>query len=320
MAARARIIPWVLEIATIQFGKIFEKYVLNCRLTGLKIDGYLQFRYNSVMLPLTSLQPIDYLVIGHLTQDMTPQGPRTGGTAAYAALTAQALGLRVGVVTSWAADLSANPLRSLPIASFPSEQTTTFENIVTPNGRVQYVHTVAPALDFYMVPEPWRSASIVHLGPVAQEVEPSLVRSFASALIGVTPQGWLRAWDKSGRIHTTEWPEAAFVLERAGAAVISFEDIDGDESRIEELVASCRILALTEGQEGARLYWNGDVRRFRPPEVELVDDTGAGDIFAAAFFVRLYTTRDPWEAARFATQISAFSVTREGLNGIPDAN
>ena len=36
-----------------------------------------------------------------------------------------------------------------------------------------------------------------------------------------------------------------------------------------------------------------------------------------AFFARLYTTRDPWEAARFATQLGAISVTRPGLAGIP---
>ena len=48
-----------------------------------------------------------------------------------------------------------------------------------------------------------------------------------------------------------------------------------------------------------------------------VDATGAGDIFAAAFFYRLYATRDPWAAARFATHLASFSVTRPGLDGIP---
>ncbi len=48
-----------------------------------------------------------------------------------------------------------------------------------------------------------------------------------------------------------------------------------------------------------------------------VDPTGAGDIFAASFFVRLHTTRDPWEAARFATNLAAFSVLRVALEGIP---
>jgi sugar/nucleoside kinase (ribokinase family) len=84
------------------------------------------------------------------------------------------------------------------------------------------------------------------------------------------------------------------------------------------MALSSRILAVTEGAEGTRLYWNGDVRRFRSPAIaEVMDTTGAGDIFAAAFFVRLYTTRDPWEAARFATQLASLSVTRSGLDSIP---
>lgn len=269
------------------------------------------------MLEISPLEPIDYLLIGHLTVDETPSGPRLGGTVTYSALMAQALGLRVGIVTSWGAELSLEPLNHIPVASFPTDRSTTFENIYTPHGRIQYLRHAAPALDFYQVPEPWRQAGIVHLGPVAQEVEPGLVRNFPSALIGVTPQGWLRSWGKDGRVFRSEWPEASFVLSRVGATVISVEDVENDEDRIDEMAALCRVLAVTEGDQGARLYWNGDVRRFRPPSVEGVDTTGAGDIFAACFFARLYTTRDPWEAARFATQLSALSVTRPGLAGIP---
>lgn len=271
----------------------------------------------NMMLSVQTLQPIDYLVIGHLTVDLTPNGPRLGGTAAYAALTAQALGLRVGVVTSWAAEIPLGPLSSLPVVSFPAEQSTCFENIYTPTGRKQILRGLAPRLDYYHIPEPWRTASIIHLGPVAQEVEPGLVRSFGSSLVGVTPQGWLRSWNEQGQVLPTEWPEAGFVLERAGAAVISVEDVAGDEDRIDEMAAWCRLLAVTEGSQGARLYWHGDVRRFRALQVAEVDATGAGDVFAAAFFTRLFLTRDPWEAARFATQLGTISVTRPGLQGIP---
>jgi hypothetical protein len=269
------------------------------------------------MKELIPLQAVDYLVIGHITVDLTSEGLRLGGTATYSALMAQALGLRVGVVTSWAGEAPLGPLSSIPVISFPTENSTTFENTYTSNGRVQKVHHIASRLDYYHIPEPWRSAPIVHLAPVAQEVEPSLVRNFPMALIGVTPQGWLRSWDKNGQVTLSEWPEARFVLERSGAAVISSDDIKGDEGRIEEMAASCRILVVTDGEQGSRLYWNGDVRRFRPPSVQEVDPTGAGDIFATAFFARLFTTRDPWEATRFATQIAAISVTRVGLDGIP---
>jgi len=266
---------------------------------------------------LTSLEPVDYLVIGHLTRDLTEKGSQLGGAAAYASITAKALGLRAGVITSWAAEIPLHPMQDIPIVSYPADDTTTFENKATPDGRVQFIHKRAPNINLNIVPEPWRNASIVHLAPVAQEVEPSLVRNFPTALIGVTAQGWLRSWSSKGLVSTTEWPEATFVLQRAGAAVISAEDVDHDEKRIDELASACRILAVTEGPQGVRLYWNGDVRRFRPPKVEEVDSTGAGDIFAAAFFIRLYTTRDPWEAARFATQLSARSVTRSGLDSVP---
>lgn len=269
------------------------------------------------MINTTSLEPIDYLVIGHLTKDLTKEGARLGGTAAYASLTANILGARVGVVTSWAEDLPPGPLSTIPISNYLSETTTTFENVQTEKGRVQIVYDVAPRLDYYNIPETWRTAPIVHLGPVAQEVEPSLIRYFPSALIGLTPQGWLRTWDESGHVTPCEWPEASFMLEQAGAVVISVEDVGGDEFRVEEMAASSRILAVTEAHHGSRVFWNGDVRRFRPLPVVEVDATGAGDIFAAAFFIRMQATRDPWEAARFATALSAISVTRAGLNGIP---
>lgn len=273
--------------------------------------------YNGAMFKPVLLQPVDYLVIGHITCDIIPSGLGIGGTVTYAALTARALGLRVGIVTSYGGEVALSELGDIPLINYPTELSTTFENIKTPQGRIQYIRHIAPAINLNLIPDPWLNAPIVHLGPVAQEVEPTLVRHFPTALIGITPQGWLRSWNSEGRIAPTEWPEATFVLQRVGAAVISLEDVAGDENRIEEMAASCRILAVTEGAQGTRLYWHGDVRRFRPPEVQDIDSTGAGDIFAAAFFSRLHTTRDPWEAARFATQIAAFSVTRPGLSGIP---
>jgi len=269
------------------------------------------------MPSIANLEPIDYLMIGHLTIDNTPSGPQLGGTATYAALTAQVLGLRVGILTSWGAEIDLGPLESIPILNIDSGRSTNFQNIETPAGRIQRILHVAPSLKSCHVPEPWRRARIVHLGPVAQELEPGFVHQFSGSLIGVTPQGWLRSWDEDGRVYVTDWPAASHILQNVGASVISIDDLNGDEGRVEEMAVSCPVLAVTEGKQGVRLYWNGDVRRFRSPKVEVADTTGAGDIFAAAFFVRLFTTRDPWEAARFAIRLASFSVTRVGHAAIP---
>jgi hypothetical protein len=264
-----------------------------------------------------SIEPIDYLMIGHITRDMTPDGPRIGGTATFSGLMAHALGLRVGIVTSWGAELPLGQLSEIPIVNLPSDHSTTFKNVPTPEGRIQTIYQVAQTIDLNLIPDQWLNSPIVHLGPIAQEIEPTLVRHFSNSLIGTTPQGWLRTWDNEGRVIPSEWPEGAFVLSNVGAAVVSVEDVDYDEARIDEMASSTRVLAVTEQSEGVRLFWNGDVRRFRPPLVTVQDTTGSGDIFAAAFFFRLYTTRDPWESARFATQLAAASVTRNGLDGIP---
>ena len=70
-------------------------------LSTLPLCGVLRLsRYNSFMSNLAELEPVDYLVIGHVAHDLTPEGFRLGGTTAYSALTAQALGLRVGIVTA----------------------------------------------------------------------------------------------------------------------------------------------------------------------------------------------------------------------------
>ncbi len=270
------------------------------------------------MLDLVPLQAVDYLVIGYVTQDVTPNGLRLGGTAAYSTLTARALGLRVGVVTSANKETSMKALDGIPIVSIPSEYATTFENIYnSEEGRTQILHHQAQHISYDLIPEIWRSASIIHLGPVAQEMDSELPNNFLPSFLGVTPQGWMRTWNEDGHILPCKWQNADSILPKADAVVISREDVDGDEELIETIARQTQILAVTEAEAGAVLYWNGDRRRFRAPEVEEVDATGAGDIFATAFFIRLHETRDPWEAARFATQLSARSVTRVGLDGIP---
>ena len=269
------------------------------------------------MSDLVPLEPVDYLVIGHIAHDLTPNGIRLGGTAAYSALTARALGLRVGIVTASTPDTSLDLLDDILILSIQSNRNTTFENIYTKDGRVQYLRAQASRIDFNNVPETWRNPSIIHLGPIANEMDSVLPKGFSPSLLGITPQGWMRQWDADGLVSTGGWENADAALAGAGAVVLSFEDIRGDEELIEYMAHQTRILVVTEGAAGCVLYWNGDRRRFRAPQVREVDATGAGDIFATAFFVRLLKTRDPWESARFATLIASNSVTRLGLAGVP---
>ncbi|MFN3492148.1 MAG: PfkB family carbohydrate kinase [Anaerolineales bacterium] len=263
------------------------------------------------------MQPVDYLLIGHIAVDLTPTGKQLGGTVSYAALTAKAMGLRVGVVTSVGDDVNLELLNGIQIVNIPTKHTTRFENVKTENGRKQTLHHQAAKIFSEHVPEVWKNSPIVHLAPIAQEVDYDVIKCFGKSFIGVTPQGWMRAWDENGQVYATAWENSERVLGQAGGVVLSLEDVNRDLEKVEWFAHHTNRLCVTEGADGSVLYWHGDRRRFRPIEVNEVDATGAGDIFAAAFFSRLYQTKDAWEAARFATNLAAYSVTREGLKGIP---
>jgi sugar/nucleoside kinase (ribokinase family) len=262
-----------------------------------------------------------YLVVGHVCQDITPAGRVFGGTATYSARAARALGCEVRVITSTAPDLDLRPaLLDIDVTRLPSDCTTTFENIYTPNGRRQILHAVANRLDFAKVDEPSLNTppiDIVHLAPVAQEIDRGWLAAFAGALIGVTPQGWLRQWDSAGRVSPIEWQAANEVLRRADATVLSIEDVGGDESIVKRWAAQASVLVVTRGRDGCTVYTHRrSIDVPAPAEIE-IDPTGAGDIFATAFFVRLRQTSDPLAAARFANCIAAKSITRHGLDSVP---
>jgi sugar/nucleoside kinase (ribokinase family) len=266
------------------------------------------------------LTTLDYLAIGHIARDLTPDGARLGGTATYAALTARALGLRAGLLTATADDADLSPLNGLSVHRQPSQHSTTFENHYGPQGRTQFLRARAATLNDFDMPPEWQAVSIVHLAPIAREVPPDMPARFPGAFIGLTPQGWLRQWDDHGRVSPAPWEDADSLLAAASAVVISIEDVAGDWGLAEGWAARAAVLVVTEGERGATVFARGSRRHLPAPVVPVVDATGAGDIFAAAFFVRLWQTADPWDAARFAVALASDSVTRVGIEGVPGQN
>ncbi len=259
-----------------------------------------------------------YIAIGHVAKDIGTNGWVFGGTVTFSARAARAMGCAVSVITSCERGLDLNSaLPAIDIVYQPSDRTTTFENIYTTDGRVQYLHAVSHKLTIDLAQSLPRSIDIVHLAPIAQEVDPAWIDQFDGALIGVTPQGWLRQWDSAGRVKPIEWVNAAEILRRADTTVISIEDIGGDESIAQQWASIARVLVVTRGKAGCTVFSAGKSIDIAAPDVNAIDPTGAGDIFAAAFFVQLRRMHDPIAAGRFANCLAAQSTTRAGIDGVP---
>lgn len=265
---------------------------------------------------------VEYVLIGHLSADIMPDGRRTlGGTVSFAARVAHAFGLRVGLVTSAAA---GEPLLSelIPFVSeisvVPAAFTTSFENRYSSEGRTQYLRGRAAPLTFDDMPEAWRSAPLVHLAPLAGEVDPALARCFPQSAVMLTPQGWLRQWDEAtGLVRFKRWfdPDTLAAL---AAVVLSEEDI-APAPELERLYAqasSC--VVVTRGERGGTCYEDGHRFSYEADRVPVTDVTGAGDVFAAALLSAWWTLdNDTRVAVKVAAKLATQSVTRMGMAGAP---
>jgi sugar/nucleoside kinase (ribokinase family) len=133
----------------------------------------------------------EFVVIGHATRDLLPDGSwRLGGGVAYAGATASRLGLRVGVLTSAPPDVLAALRAALPnaaIINIPASEATTFENFYDATGRRQFLCARAEPLALDHLPPAWAEARIVLLAPLAQEVDSAFAKAFPGALVAAAP-------------------------------------------------------------------------------------------------------------------------------------
>lgn len=274
----------------------------------------------------------DFLTIGHITRDLHPDGTFSlGGTVTFAALTAYRLGLVAAIVTRADADLLAELPSRLPeigLAAHSSPATTAFINIYDEGFRTQYLRARAGMLQVEDVPESWRDAPVVLLGPLDQELSPALIRLFPrrpGAVIAATPQGWLRRWDVDGRVWPTPWTAAEEILPLLDVLILSHDDLlpfaNGNRIDSDAILAQWSmqvpLLVATDGRHGATLFQHGVTERFPAYPTTEVDPTGAGDVFAAAFLAHYHKHGDPYQAVDFANCVASLSIERVGTGGIP---
>ncbi len=261
---------------------------------------------------------IDFLVVGHVVQDIVPDGFTVGGTATYSSITARNLGRQPGIVTRLAPDfVFPDVLHDIAVHRVPSAYTTTFHNIYRDGHRQQFIRALADAIQPDDVPAAWRNVPIVHLGPLARELDARFAKLFPHARVGVTPQGWLRQWDDTGRVRMRLWEEAPEILPHVDALVLSEEDLNGNTALMDEYVRLTHIAIMTQGPRGCTIFVDGKATQVPGFPVQEVEPTGAGDVFAAAFLIRLNETDNPLESARFANATASFCVEGPGVTTIP---
>jgi pfkB family carbohydrate kinase len=268
---------------------------------------------------LTTQAHFDYTTVGHVTADVAGDGSRRpGGSAFYSALQAARLGQRALIVTQGERreiEELLEPFRGeLELEVFPAAQTTALETYASDGLRRQRLLAWAGPIAGDLA----LRTSILHLAPIARET-PSRWQG-RTDFLGLTPQGLVRYWDDDSKqiVLAPAQTSAVEVASVCNAMVMSKDERASCATLIARAEEAGAVVAITAGAAPTTVLGPG--RRAVQVVVPAVegheDDVGAGDVFAAAFFVMLAQGRPPARAAAFANAAAAVRMAGAGAQAI----
>jgi len=255
------------------------------------------------------------LVLGHLVKDIIVKGSnkelRMGGGAYYSALVLSRF-CDVDVWTSVGDDFPEewiDEVRRLGInlRVFPSRSTTVYELHYTLSGRELFLRSVAEPLTGL----PNAGYEMVVLNPVAGEIPPELVKEAVSRFPFVSLDVLIRK-PLPGKV-TQSTLDASFLRgvnvvhadERESAHLINFSPADVE------------VFLVSQGEEKGTAYLRGRPYEFEPLEVDVMDTTGAGDVFLAVFSY-FYRSCSFIQSLKRAVAFTALFLERRSVEVSPD--
>ena len=273
-------------------------------------------------------QAPDYLAIGHITIDRHPDGTEIpGGAALYSALLAARFGLRAAVLTRGRFDQIQDERVREALTQYASEielivqeadEPTVFTNRNVAGRREQTIHSWAGEIDLNGLPPMWRSSKIIHLAPVAQEIDIRRAGRLSPDFFGITPQGLMRDWrsEQGGKVSIVPLRLAYEFLGRIDAMVLNSEEQSLARDEI-EVVGSRGLVAITRGSAGVQLIDRGQHSQLPAFSVNVKDDTGSGDVFSAALFIQRTEGVGVARAATVAAAAASVMIQSGGPDAVP---
>lgn len=264
-------------------------------------------------------EKIEYQCIGHVCHDITPLGSILGGTASYASIVAQRLGMTTEVITSCGDDFLFDDVfrdRGILLKKQLSKETTKFQNIYRDGTREQFMHARADTIhSSSWGPRP-PELKAIQLCLIADEVDLELLATLPQdVIIAATIQGWLRSIDDDHRV-ITKYPDLE-LFKYIQLAFMSDDDIREVPTLLDHLKEIVPIVVVTRGSKGADVYLRGQHYFYHAYPSQEIDPTGAGDVFSTAFIISYSHNPDIYRSCSFAHCAASLSIEGVGVGSIP---
>jgi sugar/nucleoside kinase (ribokinase family) len=280
------------------------------------------------------MRTFDVVTVGHFAIDhIIPsrwEDPKQtlGGPPAYVSLAARKLDANVAVISKVGEDfpeeyrelLVKNGVDLFGVKTLKSASTTSFALEYTDTKRRLKLKSCAPPIVSEDLPAGFK-AKIIHIAPIADEIAPQVVAKLRNraGILSLDPQGFLRKFDKEGRVGHRKWLDAR-VLGQVDIFKSSLEEIK-TATGLRSIKDSIRmiqsfgvkIIIVTLGMKGAAVgfeesLWLIPAYRQRA----FIDVTGAGDVLAGAFLAEFLKKREPVWCACLGSAMASFKVKTIG--------
>lgn len=277
---------------------------------------------------------MNVLVAGFMTIDKIELPMRTitsvGGPPSYAGLLCSRFGLDVTALTKIGTDfpdeqlvwMARNGLTLRAVDKSKTRKTTRFKLVPKEDERVLYLQERCEDISVEQVPDTRYDALLV--SPLANEItQPVFDEARRRAdFCFLDPQGYVRSFDGSGRVHVTPWNDErvmgsvdALKMDPAECEAITGKSAPAEA--FEKLTSrGIRKAVITSGGKPAMVLDGTRVLRVEVPTVKVVDSTGAGDIFAGALVTCYLRSRDFLWSCCFGIAASSLSLTSIALGKV----
>lgn len=266
----------------------------------------------------------DICIIGHVTRDRiqldgSPERLQPGGTVYYSGLAAARLGLRTLAITKLCAVdrailLNGMETAGVAVRALDSCRTTEFVNAVSSGDSDERRQHVLAVADPFEPCDIDANAAVYLFGPLTRnDIAPSCVERAVSGrgLVAMDVQGLLRNV-RGSRVELAGSAEALHLLRhvdilkagRQEALLLTGERTIAGAARA-LAAAGPREVLITSGGDGSHVYVRGTlipIPAFAPQVV--LDTTGCGDTYLAAYVSHRLRGGTPEEAGLFASRVA----------------
>jgi len=272
-----------------------------------------------------SRRPLRIGVVGALTIDVNRSRGGAysymGGGGFYSSLSLSRMGVETVLFTAYGSDMNPEWVEQLErkgveVYRVELERSIVFENVYQDSSRLQK-SSGEPSRKISVDRSRLTGLSAVHVTPVLNEVDLTVFKELeeAGCRVSIDAQGFIRSSGKNGCVQHVKRMVPENLLAGVGYVHMNVDEqlffLNRDVKELFEINPEM-VVELTNSEHGSMVVYKQGCFYMPSLEVNTLDPTGAGDVYAAVFLAKHLETGSLLESSLYASACASIKAEKTG--------